>query len=195
MTPEYAQRLIALLVQHHVAITSTLVSTAASADPQRPLPAAALDVMSPSARDGYLRWRNRAPNPQSNAALLLKKDMELERAFVDAGGLLIAGPDPVGIGGNIPGFGDHRQIELLVDAGFTPLQAIRIATLNGAVYLGRQDRIGSIAVGKNADLVVVNGDPSTRIADVENVETVFKDGVGYDSRKLLAAVKGLYGEE
>jgi imidazolonepropionase-like amidohydrolase len=100
----------------------------------------------------------------------------------------------VGIGGNVPGFGDQRQIELLVEAGFTPVEAIRIATLNGAIYLGRQDQIGSIAVGKNADLIVVKGDPATRIADIENVETVFKDGVGYDTKRLLDSVKGHYGE-
>ncbi|HWZ27025.1 MAG TPA: amidohydrolase family protein, partial [Gemmatimonadales bacterium] len=87
-----------------------------------------------------------------------------------------------------------REIELLVAAGFTPVQAIRIATLNGATFLGRQDHIGSIAVGKNADLVVVNGNPATNIADIENVEIVFKDGVGYDTRKLLDSVKGHYGE-
>src|SRR5205823_7035301 len=109
-------------------------------------------------------------------------------------GLLLAGPDPVGVGGNLPGFGDQREIELLVEAGFTSVQAIRIATLNGAIFLGRQDQIGSIAVGKNADLVVMKGDPAARIADVENVEIVFKDGLGYDTRKLLDSVKGHYAE-
>jgi imidazolonepropionase-like amidohydrolase len=100
----------------------------------------------------------------------------------------------VGNGGVIPGFGDHREIELLVEAGFAPVQAIRIATLNGAIFLGRQDQIGSIAVGKNADLVVVKGDPAARITDLENVEIVFKDGAGYDPGKLLDAVTGRYGE-
>jgi imidazolonepropionase-like amidohydrolase len=94
----------------------------------------------------------------------------------------------------LPGFGDHRAIELLVDAGFSPVEAIRIATLNGARYLGRERTIGTVAVGKNADLVVVRGDPATRIADVENVEMVLKDGVVYDRQKLLGAVKGKYGE-
>ena len=120
--------------------------------------------------------------------------MAMERAFVAAGGLLIAGPDPVGLGGNIPGFGDQREIELLVDAGFTPVEAIRIATLNGATYLGRENQIGSITIGKNADLVVMKGDLATHIADIENVEIVFKDGVGYDTKKLLDSVKGHYGQ-
>ena len=126
--------------------------------------------------------------------MLFKRDMELERAFVAAGGLLIAGPDPTGAGDVVPGFGDQREIELLVEAGFSPVEAIKIATLNGAVYMGRDKQIGSIAVGKNADLVVIKGDPSKQISDVENVELVFKDGVGYDSQKLLESVKGRYGE-
>ena len=195
-----ANRLFATLVRHHVAVTSTLPLRAATVaresgpdhgPPPRP---GELDAMSPHARDAYVAWRNQAIRPDSKAALLLRRDMELERAFVAAGGLLLAGSDPVGIGGLVPGFADHRELELLVEAGFTPVQAIRIATLNGAIYLGRQAQIGSIAVGKNADLVVVKGDPSTRIADVENVEIVFQDGIGYDSRKLLESVQGRYGE-
>ncbi len=81
-----------------------------------------------------------------------------------------------------------------MEAGFTPVRAIRIATLNGATFLGRQDQIGSIAIGKNADLMVINGDPASRMADIERVEIVFKDGIGYDTSKLLASVKGRYGE-
>lgn len=111
-----------------------------------------------------------------------------------AGGLLIAGPDPTGNGGVIPGFGDQREIELLVEAGFRPVEAIRIATLNGATYLGLADRIGGIAPGKNADLFIVKGNPAAKIDDVENVALVFKDGVGYDSAKLLRSVKGRFGE-
>jgi len=200
-SPE-AERLIAALIKHHVAITSTLPGTAASlpeegaVDGRPRVPPGVLEAMSLSAREAYLAWRNRPANKSAQAATAVRfhREMELERAFVAAGGLLLAGPDPVGIGGNIPGFGDHREIELLVAAGFTPVQAIRIGTLNGAAFLGRQDQIGSLAVGKNADLVVVKGDPATRISDIENVEIVFKDGVGYDTKRLLDSVKGHYGE-
>ena len=123
-----------------------------------------------------------------------KRDMELEHAFAQAGGLLLAGPDPTGNGGVVPGFGDQREIELLVEAGFSPVEAIKIATLNGATYLGKQNQIGTIAAGKNADLVVIKGDPASHISDIENVEIVFKDGVGYDSQKLIDSVKGRYGQ-
>ena len=110
-----------------------------------------------------------------------------------AGGTLIAGTDPTGGGGVVPGYANQRQLELLVEAGFTPLEAIRIGTLNGAAYLGRDARVGSIAVGKQADLVVIAGDPSRTIADVRKVETVFKRGVGFDPAKLIASVSGRAG--
>jgi len=196
-------RLIAELVRRHVAITSTLPLRAATVqrlagppDGQPVVQPAVLEAMAPSVRDAYLAWSIRPGSAEAakRQDAMLRRDMELQRAFVDAGGLLLAGPDPVGIGGVIPGFGDQREIELLVDAGFSAVQAIRIATLNGATFLGRQNRIGTIAVGKNADLVVMKGDPAARISDIENVEIVFKDGVAYDTRKLLDSVRGRYGE-
>src|SRR5437773_10736969 len=112
------------------------------------------------------------------------KELGFGDAFARAGGLLLAGLDPTGMGGVIAGFGDQREVELLVEAGFTPLEAIHIASYNGAQYLGELDRIGTIAAGKQADLVVIKGDPSKKIEDIENVEIVFKDGVGYDPAKL-----------
>jgi imidazolonepropionase-like amidohydrolase len=191
-----AKDLIDTLVKHHVAITSTLPVFEGDIAGRPPLRPAMLEAMSPDAREAYLFMRMRPAGKVStrDGAALFKRDMELEHAFAAAGGLLIAGLDPTGNGGVVPGFGDQREMELLVEAGFSPVETIKIATLNGAVYLGRQDQIGSIAVGKNADLVVIKGDPSTKISDVENVEIVFKDGVGYDSQKLLESVKGRYGQ-
>jgi len=183
-SPE-ANRLIATLVKHHVAITSTLPNPASSVpDPREsmdgrpPLSPGALQAMAPSLREAVLYGRNRPVTKSTlDPAFMLRRDMDLERAFVAAGGLLIAGPDGNGIGGAIPGFGDHRQIELLVEAGFAPVEAIQIATLNGAIYLGREAQIGSIAAGKNADLLVVKGDPAIRIADIENVDFPFDRSV------------------
>jgi imidazolonepropionase-like amidohydrolase len=192
-----ATALIAKLVKRKVAITSTLPVFESSVPGRPPLRQAVLDAMTPQARQAYLYMRSRPASlpPRSiDPAEMLKRNMELERAFVAAGGHLIAGPDPTGNGGVVPGFGDQREVELLVEAGFSPVEAIQIATLNGAIYLGRQDRIGSLAVGKNADIVVIKGDPATRIADIENVEIVFKDGVGFDSAKLLESVKGRFGQ-
>jgi len=200
MTPDStrADALIKLLVERKVAITSTLPVFEQSVAGHAPLNARAMAVLTPQAREAYLYARNlrNAPPRQQfeDTAKGFRNAMALERKFVAAGGLLIAGPDPTGNGGVIPGFGDQREVELLVEAGFTPEEAIRIATLNGATYLGLTDRIGSIAPGKNADLMVVKGDPSKTIADIQNVEIVFKDGVGYDPSKLLESVKGRYGQ-
>jgi imidazolonepropionase-like amidohydrolase len=119
--------------------------------------------------------------------------MDFELEFSKAGGLLLAGEDPTGIGGTLAGFGDQREVELLVEAGFRPIEAIHIATSNGAEFLGESERIGTLAAGKQADIVVVKGDPSKEINDIENVELVFKDGVGYDSPKIIDSVRGLVG--
>jgi imidazolonepropionase-like amidohydrolase len=197
-SPE-ANALIRLLVDHHVALTSTLPVFAQGVPLHEPLEARQMDVLTPEAKEGYLFSRNltssRAGTPRANDfAQAYKNDLGLERQFVAAGGLLMAGPDPTGNGGVIPGFGDQRELELLVEAGFTPVEAIRIATLNGATYLGLANRIGTIAPGKNADLFIVKGNPAANINDVENVIVVFKDGVGYDSAKLIRSVRGRFGE-
>jgi len=151
-----------------------------------------LNVMSVDARVRYLQNRARVSG-DSGFVAVLRKAMDFERAFVKAGGLLLAGLDPTGNGGIVAGFGDQREVELLVEAGFTPLEAIKIATLNGAKFLGEDARIGSIAPGKQADLMVVKGNPAANIGDIEKVEIVFKDGVGYDTEKLIQSVQGLVG--
>jgi imidazolonepropionase-like amidohydrolase len=192
-----AKDLIDTLVKHHVAITSTLPVFESGGLPGRPpLRQQVLDAMTPQAREAYLYNRERPATSKQKTdwPMLFKRDMELERAFAAAGGLLLGGPDPTGNGGVVPGFGDQREIELLVEAGFSSVEAIKIATLNGATYLGKQNQIGTIAAGKNADLVVIKGDPASHISDIENVEIVFKDGVGYDSQKLIESVKGRYGQ-
>jgi imidazolonepropionase-like amidohydrolase len=177
------------LVAHKVAIGSTLAVLESIYRPERIDPRG-LELMIPETRASVEALRalvKKAPRPA-----LLRLEMAFERAFVRAGGLLIAGADPTGLGAVLAGFGDQRNVELLVEAGFSPVEAIRIATANGARYLGRDD-IGTIAPGKRADLVVIAGDPSRRIEDIEKVETVFKDGVGYDAARLIEAVKGNVG--
>lgn len=191
-TGEPIKALIRKLVDKHVALTSTL-TVFETFTPGTPMPPG-LDVLTPSLKDAFLRARERAhANAQSVYRALYPKNLRFERAFARTGGLLVAGTDPTGSGGVIAGFSNQRQLELLVDEGFTPLEAIAIGTLNGAKYLGRDARIGSIAVGKQADLVVVNGNPAATIADVRKVETVFKKGIGFDRDKLVASVSGQVG--
>src|ERR1700677_853666 len=186
------QALIQNLVSHHVAVTSTLPVFEASVPGRPKLQRRVLDAMSAESAQSYLTARGMA-SLDSPMTSLMRKEMDFEVAFAKAGGLLLAGPDPTGNGGVLPGFGDQREIELLVEAGFTPSQAIQIGTENGAIYLGQRDRIGTLAPGKQADIVLIKGDPSTNIADIENVETVFKAGVGYDSKKLIDSVRGQVG--
>ncbi len=183
------------LIDKHVAMTSTLAVYELSLPNRPPLDQRMLDAMSPDVRDEVLTSRARiAGNPRgADWVVLFKKAQEYEVAFVKAGGLLAAGVDPTGNGGALPGFGDQRNFELLVEAGFTPVQAMQVMTLNGAKVLGIDDKLGSVTVGKIADLVVIKGDPAAHPVDIRNVVTVFKDGVGYDSAKLLASVKGLVG--
>lgn len=193
VTSEPVQAMIRRLVQHHVAVTSTLVIFETFAPNRPPLQDRVLQALSLPSRTDYLAVRAKVAEGKGSGAELLKKEMQFERDFVKAGGLLLSGEDPTGYGGVLAGFGDQRQTELLVEAGFTPLEAIRIATQNGAEFLGEADRIGTLKPGKRADLVVINGDPSTKIEDLENVELVFKDGIGYDSHKLIDSVHGAVG--
>ena len=124
---------------------------------------------------------------------IFRKAQEFERAFAKAGGLLASGVDPTGMGGALPGYGDQRNFELLIEAGFTPVEAIQIMTLNGAKVLRVDKELGSVTAGKIADLVVIRGNPVATPGEIRNVTIVFKDGVGYDSPKLLASVNGLVG--
>lgn len=186
------QTLVRTLIEKRVAITSTLTVFEAG-QAARPVPPG-LDVLLPELRAQFEQNRARAAaNTTSIMPTLFPKAMALEREFARAGGLLVAGTDPTGGGGVIPGFSNHRQIELLVEAGFTPLEAISIATRNGARYLGQDARIGTIAPGKDADLLIVNGDPSRAIAEIRAVDLVFRKGVGFDPRKLIASVSGKVG--
>jgi imidazolonepropionase-like amidohydrolase len=191
---EPAQKMIQTLLSHHVAITSTLAVFDAMVPGRPALTARMLETMSHDAALSYLAAKERTSAAHSDRPLAqLKKEMAFERAFVVAGGLLMAGCDPTGNGGALPGFGDERNLELLVEAGFTPEQAIQIYTFNGAQYLNQAGSIGSIAKGKRADMVMVSGDPSKNIQDVEHVEYVFKDGIAYDPAKLINSVRGSLG--
>ncbi len=197
MTSAPVMAMIHDLVAHHVAVTSTLSVFEMSA-PNRPPLAILLrekDSMMPQVWTSVLQTRALIAEhaDKSIMPVLMKKEMQFEREFVAAGGLLMAGCDPTGYGAVLPGFGDQRNLELLVEAGFTPEQAIQIYTQNGAKYLGREDRIGTIAAGKQADLVVVTGDPAKDISAVEHVDIVFKKGVGYDPAKLIESTRGMVG--
>jgi len=183
------------LIAHHVAVTST--PAVIEGMYREDIPARVLQLLSPDAREHALTVKVALGGKRKELRAIVqaaaKKDLELERAFVRAGGTLLAGADPTGTGDTLAGVADLRNLELLVEAGFTPVAAIHIATQNGADFLGEGAHTGTIAAGKQADLVVIRGMPATTIADVENIELVFKDGVGYDPAKLLDTVRGKVG--
>jgi len=194
---EPVQRLISELVSRHVAVTSTLPIFESFVEEKFEIDQRTREVLSDDAFTDcrtYLTEGKADPRWSRIWEKVFKNEMEFEREFVKAGGLLTAGVDPTGWGGVVAGFGDQRGVELLVQAGFSPLAAIRIATLNGAAFLGEDSRIGTIAPGKQADIVILRGNPAANIGDIRNVEIVFKDGVGYDSRKLIESVRGTVGE-
>jgi imidazolonepropionase-like amidohydrolase len=195
-SPE-VRAMIRKLVEHHVAVTSTLAVFEISV-PNRPSLrklTRTREALSGPGWSAYLRTRAMiAEENDGGNAIRLKKEMQFERAFVEAGGLLMSGCDPTSFGGVLPGYADQRNLELLVEAGFTPVEAIHIATQNGATYLGEGTTVGSVTAGKAADLVVVAGNPAQHIDDVENVQLVFKDGLGFDPMKLQQSVRGLVGQ-
>lgn len=186
--------LIRLMVDRHVALTSTNAIFETFTPGRRVASRAELDTLAPPLRESYLtRWAAINLQNSETSKKSFAKNLQLEARFFRAGGLLVAGTDPTGYGGCIAGYGNWRAIELLVEAGLTPLEALQVATSNGAKLLKIDAQTGSVETGKAADLIVVNGDPSKDISDLRKVEIVFKDGTGYDSPKILESVKGLVG--
>jgi enamidase len=189
-----AQALLQVLLKHHVALTSTLTVFEASTPGRPMLPDSVLDLMSLQARANYLRSYGRtaqANNPDGPPAF--QHGMAFEKAYFDAGGLLVDGIDPTGNGGVVPGWSNAREVELLLEAGLTLPQAIQVSTLNGARYLKIDGDRGSVAAGKYADLTVLDGDLTADPKVLHKVLWVFKDGIGYDSAKLTDSVKGDVG--
>jgi hypothetical protein len=184
--------LIHYLIQKNVALTSTLPVFEPYTGREIILGGDTSILVQPMKEVVVNRWR-KAQNKDSASRVLFKKNMAWEKQFYDAGGLLLAGTDPTGSGRTVAGYGSRREIELLVDAGFSPVQAIKIASLNGAVYLGRSKEIGSLEKGKQADLVLIDGDLEANIKNIRNTELVFKKGIGFDSKKIFESVRGRVG--
>ncbi len=188
------QQLLKHLVSKGVTLTSTPTVMEISVPGQPKAPLGALESMLPQVRAQYeATWERISRDTNSSARREYTRMLELEREFVRLGGRLVLGTDPTGYGGVVPGYANQRAIQLLVEAGFSAVEAIHIATLNGAAFLGIDKRTGSIATGKDADLVILDGNPVTDAGAITRMQLVFKRGVGYDSAKLFASVKGLVG--
>jgi len=181
------------LIARGVAVTSTLTVVERRAPNRPPPPQGALEAMLPQLREQVEARLAAADRPGNDAGRLLEKYMAMEKAFYDAGGFLVVGTDPTGGGDVVPGYANQRALQLLVEMGLTVEQAVEVATRNGALYLDRVAEIGTVEVGKIADLVLLEGDPTVDVEAFRNTRLVFKDGVGYDSDKLFASVKGWVG--
>jgi imidazolonepropionase-like amidohydrolase len=174
-------------------MTSTLAVEEISSATRVPRDQRVLDALAPNYAAQVKAYYDSAQfRKDSVPRLALKKAMEFEREFVKAGGLLGAGSDPCCLS-EIAGYGDQRNYELLIEAGFTPEQAMQIMTSNGAKILGIAERTGTVTAGKEADLVVVTGDAVATPGSIRNVTLVFSNGVGYDPATLTDAIKGQVG--
>ena len=185
------------MIDNNVPMSSTLAVYEMSVPGRPPIDQRALDVLAPEVAEDVLaenqRYTERDPDDYGTSPAVFKKAMEYELAFFRAGGTLGAGVDPTGYGAALPGFGDQRNYELLIEAGFTPGEAIQVMSANGAKILEMEDSIGSIEVGKIADLAVIGADLAADPANIKKVVTVFKNGVGFDSAKLIASITGYVG--
>ena len=186
------KELMQFLISKKVAVTSTLPVFEPYTGSEI-VHGGGLDALIPQIQEKQTKQWNQMQHKDSVSIGLFKKELGWEKQFYDAGGLLVAGTDPTGAGRTIAGYSNYREIELLVQAGFSAVQAIKICTLNGAVYLGRTKDIGTIEKGKKADLVLINGDIEKNIKNIRNTEIVFKKGVGFDSKKIFDSVKGKVG--
>ena len=192
LNSEAMKGLMLYLIEKKVTITSTL-PVFEPCTGREMIPGGGENAIAPQIKEAVEKGYKAAVGKDSSDMALFKKEMAWEKKFVELGGRLMAGVDPTGSGRTIPGYADRHVLELLVEAGFTFPQAVKICTLNAAEYLGRENEIGSIATGKKADLVLMNGDPEKEIKDVRNTEIVFKNGVGFDSKKLFESVNGKVG--
>ena len=184
--------LIDFLISKKVAITSTL-PVFEPVTGREVIQGGGGDAVLPQVKEWVTKGWKARENKDSAAANLFRRELAWEKQFYDAGGLLVAGTDPTGSGRTIAGYANYREIELLVEGGFSITQAIKICTLNGAVYLRREKEIGTLAPGKHADLVLINGDITQDIRNIRKTEIVFKNGVGFDSPKIFASVKERVG--
>ena len=142
----------------------------------------------------YIRSRRQpARRVNANFERIYQNKLKTVKAFFDAGGKVTLGTDHFSTGDYLAGFSAHRELEAFVRAGIPPVQAIKIATLNGAAALKLDKRTGSILAGKDADLFVITGDPIKDIKRTRSVHTVVRAGKVYKTADLLKSVEGKLG--
>ena len=198
-SPAAAQRIFRLMASHRTAATPTLAigKTLAELTPDNHAHDTLLAYIDPKIQRTYAK-RLAGARMQSAAARafthkLEAKFMQLVPQMQAAGVPLLAGSDSGPFNSyTYPGASLHDELALLVQAGLTPAQALRAATLNGARWLGVAGRSGSITVGKDADLILLSANPLADITNTRKIAAVVARGKVYsraDLGRLLASVK------
>jgi imidazolonepropionase-like amidohydrolase len=124
------------------------------------------------------------PSPLTNLRQkVFDKDVAIVGALHRAGVPIVAGTDQT-----VPGHSLHREMELYVQAGFTPMEAIQAATIVPARAMGLEKELGTVEPGKRADLIIVNGNPLESIQNIRKVEFVVTNGVMYNCAELWRSV-------
>jgi imidazolonepropionase-like amidohydrolase len=144
------------------------------------------DNMPAQVRRGFLYGGLEVPQGQDQRYQdSFQRMLDMAKTFYDAGIPLVAGTD------SLAGFALHRELELYVKAGIPAPKVLQLATLGAARVVKRDSELGSIAPGKLADVILVDGDPATHISDIRRVRTVVKDGVVFqvsDIDKALGVI-------
>ncbi len=179
------QDLIAILIKNNTVLTVTPFSDSDFSD------TTTLEYLGLDEKERIKAFRKNKP-PFLPKEANDRQLRPLEKDFIKKGGKIVLGADAAD-GGIIPGFQNHNVLVSMVKAGWSPLEVLKMATIDGATFLKVEKELGSIKVGKVADLIIVSGKPDQVINDIKNVEIVFRNGIGYNSKALRDRVKGLVG--
>jgi imidazolonepropionase-like amidohydrolase len=153
----------------------------ARAGTMSPVYASIADRLPPQVRRGFLTGG--LPVPEGMDARYrasYRRMLDLIAEMHRQGLTVVAGTDAMA------GFALHRELELYAEAGIPNADVLRIATLNAARVLGREQDLGTIEAGKLADFVLVDGNPLERMSDIRRIVTIVKDGKVYDAKELYA---------
>jgi len=186
------KKLMEFLIEKDVAVTSTLTVFEPYTNREVVL-GGGLEAMSPEIRESLEISHKRQQGRDSTSIIAFQKQMAWEKMFYEMGGKLLAGTDPTGAGRTIAGYANQRMIELFIEAGFSLTEAVKISTLDGAKFLERADKVGSLEVGKQADILIINGDLEADVSNIRKMEIVFKDGVGFNSPAIFKSMNGKVG--
>jgi imidazolonepropionase-like amidohydrolase len=179
------KNVIKLLLEHHIVVDDTLALMEVILHPlDRPISTFEPGILkvAPELKEGLETMGAPAPKADQSAATFRAMEATV-RILHQAGVPLVAGTDQA-----VPGFSLDREIELHVQAGFTPMEAIQSATVVAAQAMGMEKESGTIEAGKRADVILVDGNPLENISDIRKVSAVFAAGKMYQPAALWSAV-------